>query len=119
MSWPSNGRCSGRPASRRTPGARRSREGGQGAVDAPLEVLAHEGDLVQQAVEAGAVAHVGGVEPQAGQARQLRHVGAVARPLSLRMMTARLSEWPRLLRPSNAMPPVSEPSPMTATSRRS
>ena len=28
-------------------------------------------------------------------------------------------EWPRLLRPSNAMPPVIEPSPMTATTRRS
>ena len=28
-------------------------------------------------------------------------------------------EWPRLFRPSNAMPPVIEPSPMTATMRRS
>ena len=27
-------------------------------------------------------------------------------------------EWPRLLSPSNAMPPVIEPSPMTATTRR-
>jgi hypothetical protein len=46
-------------------------------------------------------------------------VGAYERPLSLSTSTARAPEWPRLLRPSKAMPPVIEPSPTTATTRRS
>ena len=46
-------------------------------------------------------------------------MGAYDRPLSFRTMTTRLFVLPRLLRPSNAMPPVIEPSPITATTRRS
>ncbi len=46
-------------------------------------------------------------------------VGAYERPLSLSTTTTRLPLWPRLLSPSKAMPPVIEPSPITATTRRS
>ena len=49
----------------------------------------------------------------------LEIVGAYERPLSLRMIVTLLSEWPRLFSPSMAMPPVSEPSPTTTTTRRS
>ena len=42
-------------------------------------------------------------------------VGAYERPLSLRTMITLRSLWPRLFSASYAMPPVSEPSPMTAT----
>ena len=45
-------------------------------------------------------------------------VGAYERPLSLRMMIALRPECPRLLSPSKAMPPVIDPSPMIATTRR-
>ena len=46
-------------------------------------------------------------------------VGAYERPLSLSTMVTLHSEWPRLFSPSNAMPPVIEPSPITATTWRS
>ena len=42
----------------------------------------------------------------------LEMVGAYDRPLSLSTIVTLHSEWPRLLRPSKAMPPVIEPSPM-------
>ena len=45
----------------------------------------------------------------------LETVGAQERPLSLSTMITLRSLWPRLLSASYAMPPVSEPSPMTAT----
>ena len=46
-------------------------------------------------------------------------VGAYDRPLSLRTMSTLRPLWPMLLRASKAMPPVIDPSPMTATTRRS
>ena len=45
-------------------------------------------------------------------------VGAYERPLSFSTIVTLRPLWPRLLSPSNAMPPVMDPSPMTATTRR-
>ena len=41
--------------------------------------------------------------------------GAIAILLSLRIIRKLVPEWPMLLRASNAIPPGSDPSPMTAT----
>ncbi|CAB4733759.1 unannotated protein [freshwater metagenome] len=46
---------------------------------------------------------------------RLEMVGAYERPLSFSTMMTRRLEWPRLLSASYAMPPVIEPSPITAT----
>ena len=90
-----------------------------GGVDALLQLVGHRHAL-DELLEAGLLAAVLRVDAHPRhRLGELRHGGGVARPLSLRMMIALRPEWPRLFNPSKAMPPVIEPSPMMATTRRS
>ncbi len=91
------------------------------ALQARVGQLADARNLPQPTLDPLAQAHVRRVEPQPAHAfrRGATRSGAYDRPLSLSTITQRAPLWPKLLSASKAMPPVIEPSPITATTLRS
>ena len=74
--------------------------GGDDAVDAALELVAHHRHLADEPIEAGAVAEVGGVQAEPGQAvAELRHGGGVRPAVVVEHDDGPLARVPEVVQP--------------------